>query len=59
MLNFLGRITVYAKRITEVIVSGMEACIPYSFSRPKPSKPGLTQLAPVLSMIESWPTKGT
>ena len=28
-----------AERITEVIVSGMEAYIPHSFSRPKPSKP--------------------
>ena len=28
-----------AERITEVIVSGMEAYIPHSFFRPKPSKP--------------------
>ena len=28
-----------AERITEVIVSGMEAYIPHSFSQPKPSKP--------------------
>ena len=28
-----------AEHITEVIVSGMEAYIPHSFSRPKPSKP--------------------
>ncbi|MPC38951.1 hypothetical protein E2C01_032469 [Portunus trituberculatus] len=30
---------VYAKRITEVIVSGMDAYIRYSFSQPKSSKP--------------------
>ena len=28
-----------AERITEVIVSGMEAYLPHSFSRPKSSKP--------------------
>ena len=46
MLIFLGMITaslteirLCAERITVVIVSGMEAYIPYSFSRPKPSKP--------------------
>ncbi|MPC26450.1 Proton-coupled amino acid transporter 4 [Portunus trituberculatus] len=31
--------SLYAERITEVIVSGMEAYIPHSFSEPKPSKP--------------------
>ena len=47
MLIFLGMITpslteipsLCAECITEVIVSGMEAYIPHSFSRPKPSKP--------------------
>ena len=31
--------SLYAEHITEVIVSGMEAYIPHSFSRPKRSKP--------------------
>ena len=47
MLIFPGMITVQCVRdpsrcvesITEVIVSGMEAYIPHSFSRTKPSKP--------------------
>ena len=34
-----GDLSLCAERITEVIVSGMEAYIPHSFSRPKPSKP--------------------
>ena len=45
-----------AEPITEVIVSGMEAYIPHSFSLPKPSKPWF---ALVLSTIKRWPTKGT
>ena len=46
MLIFIGMITtsvtetcLCAERITGVIVSGIEAYIPHSFSRPKPSKP--------------------
>ncbi|MPC20711.1 hypothetical protein E2C01_013666 [Portunus trituberculatus] len=48
-----------AERITEVIVSGMEAYIPHSISQPKPSKTCLTQCVFVLYMIERLPTKGT
>ena len=40
-----------AERKTEVIVSGMEAYIPHSFSRPKLPNPGLKQLALELSVI--------
>ncbi|MPC76758.1 hypothetical protein E2C01_071187 [Portunus trituberculatus] len=42
-----------AERITEVIVSGMEAYIPHSLSQPKPCKPWfLTQPFLVLYMIK-------
>ncbi|KAG0728132.1 Serine--pyruvate aminotransferase, mitochondrial [Chionoecetes opilio] len=48
-----------AERITEVIVSGMEAYIPLTFSNPKARHLGLTLPVLMLSEIERWLTNGT
>ncbi|MPC11553.1 hypothetical protein E2C01_004221 [Portunus trituberculatus] len=47
-----------AERITEVVVSGMESYIPYSFFNLNFLNLGLTQLVLVLYMIERLPTNG-
>ncbi len=51
--------SVNAQRITEVIVSGMEAYIPRTFSTPHAKKPRFNTLVLVLYKIERLLTKGT